>query len=266
MQLPLSVFFDGIKNPSSIDPKCILIYLRVENESQYNDRQFIFNGAYVVRKGQKIRPINLGYFDTANNTTRVSSCVVLNCGLVEFPATTLKGIELGDRIITHITDYSTGEGIHSELVCTSIEPLEFGRKLQRRDQRANELVDFDRDYKPLDIQSNQIVEITDLVERLELVEEKLGIRFDGMCARARKRIENSPPDYVVEVNFDVVGIEPQLKQSFHPVLSAYNSNGQLINTCDTFIRDDKFIGIASCKLILECHQEPIRLRLYPKPF
>ena len=266
MKLPLSLSVDSIQNPSTIRPDCVLVMFKIENNSKYNDRQFVFNGAYVLRNAKKILALDLGYFDAAKDSSRVSSCIVLKCGFVHFPSSTLKTIELDDRIITHATDYATGEGIRTELVCTSVAPIDFGRRSQRRDPCANKLVNFDKDYKPMDIESGEIVEITNLVERLELIEEKLGIRFDGLCARARKKLENSPPDYVVEVTFDVVGIEPELKQSFKPTLSAYNNNDQLINTAETFINNEKFIGIQSCKISFDCHQHPVRLRLYPKPF
>lgn len=266
MKLPLSLSVASIENPSTIRPDCILVMFKIENNSKYNDRQFVFNGSYILRNEQKILALDLGYFDAAKDSSRVSSCIVLQCGFVHFPSSTLKTIELDDRIITHTTDYATGEGIRTELVCTSVAPIDFGRRSQRRDPCANKLVNFDKDYRPMDIESGQVIEITDLIERLELIEEKLGIRFDGICARARKKIENSPPDYVVEVTFDVVGIEPELKQDLKATLSAYNSNDQLINTDDFCILRTRFIGIESCKIYFDCHQQPVRLRLYPKPW
>lgn len=115
------------------------------------------------------------------------------------------------------------------------------------------------------IESGQLVEITNIVERLELIEERFGIRFDGILARARKRLENSPPDYVLEVLFDVVGLGGDIKDSFHSTVSAYNDNDQLVGTDYRFINNDKFIGVESCRLVLECAGRPKRLRLYPRP-
>jgi len=107
------------------------------------------------------------------------------------------------------------------------------------------------------------VNVTGSIERLELIEDKLGVRFDGIYGVQVKRGWENPVDFLVEVTFDVVGTEDPLKKSFKPTLSAYNAAGQLVNTCTTFIHNANFLGIESCKLQLLCREEPARLRLYP---
>ena len=267
MKLPLSISCDSLEAPSSIRADCIAIWLTIHNKSESNDRLFIFNGGYILRGKTKILALDEGRSaSVALNTLRTESCVILACKHLHFPISVLKTLEIGDRIITHVTDFFSDDGIRTELVCTSTVPILFDRRSQRRDPCANELVDFDKDYRVMDIESGLAVEITDIVERLELIEEKLGVRIEGVCARARKRIENTIPDYVVEVNFDVVGSETELKQSLQPTLTAYNDMNQVIATNDTFINNDKFIGLQSCRIVIECHQKPIRLRLYPKVF
>jgi uncharacterized OsmC-like protein len=109
------------------------------------------------------------------------------------------------------------------------------------------------------------VEITSIVEQLELIEEKLGVRFDSIYGTQIKRGWESPIDFMIEVKFDVVGTEETLKRSIRPTLSAYNSAGQLLNTETTFIYNVDFIGIASIKIQLPCAEAPARLRLYPTP-
>ncbi len=107
------------------------------------------------------------------------------------------------------------------------------------------------------------VEITSIIERLELIEEKLGVRFDGIYGVLVKRAWDNPIDFLIEVNLDVVGTEDTLKRSFKPTLSAYNSAGQLLNTNTSFIHNVNFLGIQSIKIQLLCAEAPLRLRLYP---
>ena len=106
-------------------------------------------------------------------------------------------------------------------------------------------------------------EITHLVERLELLEDKLGVRFEGLYVVCTKRTSETPADYVVEANFDVVGMGATLERSFSPRLNAYNAEGQLLNTATSFIHNGNFVGIESCQVELICDMAPVRLRLFP---
>lgn len=128
-------------------------------------------------------------------------------------------------------------------------------KLEETKEHMNSLQKKVDDAKPL--------KITGIIERLELIEEKLGVRFDGIYGVQVKRTWENPVDFLIEVNFDVVGTEDSLKRSFKPTLSAYNSAGQLLNTEFSFINNDKFLGIESKKIQLLCAEAPARLRLYP---
>lgn len=130
----------------------------------------------------------------------------------------------------------------------------------RETQRA-----IEKSLTTLEIKLNEAtpVEITSIIERLELIEEKLGVRFDGVYGICVKRTFEIPADYLIEVNFDVVGNEQVLERSFCPTLSAYNAAGQLLNTQESFIHSDAFLGIQSIKIQLSCMELPTRLRLYP---
>lgn len=129
------------------------------------------------------------------------------------------------------------------------------RKIGSLDERIELAMTKSEESKP--------VEITSIIERLELIEEKLGVRFDGIYGICIKRNLEIPIDFLIEVNFDVVGTEEILKRSFKPTLSAYNSSGQLLNTETSFIHNVNFLGIQSTKIQLLCAEAPVRLRLYP---
>jgi hypothetical protein len=140
---------------------------------------------------------------------------------------------------------------------------------EARDDLQKQINEMERELEIAEAEETRIreeavpVDITTSIERLELIEDKLGVRFDGICGIQVKRGWNNPVDFLVEVTFDVVGTEDPLKKSFKPTLSAYNATGQLVDTCTTFILNANFLGIESCKLQLLCREEPTRLRLYP---
>jgi ankyrin repeat protein len=102
-------------------------------------------------------------------------------------------------------------------------------------------------------------EITELVDRLELLEDKLGIRLEGIYAVCA----GQAGQYAVEVNCDLIGTGATLEHSFSLRLNAYNTAGQLLKTETAFIHNEKFTGLQSCSLRMYCDQLPHRLRLFP---
>ncbi|MGB4672467.1 MAG: ankyrin repeat domain-containing protein [Azovibrio sp.] len=113
-------------------------------------------------------------------------------------------------------------------------------------------------------QSTLPLDIKPLIERLDIIEERLGVRFESIKATRSKRFkEDVFFDYLVEVNFDVIAVDGLLERAFKIVLSAYNEAGELIETESTFINNDHFLGIESIKLSLACKEAPARYRLYP---
>ncbi len=136
-------------------------------------------------------------------------------------------------------------------------------KLQKDFEADIEKIKSDLDSLESKIKEAIPSEITEIVERLELIEDKLGVRFDGIYAKQVKRSWENPIDFLIEVNFDVVGTENTLKRSFHPTLSAYNAAGQLLDSNTSFVYNNNFLGIESKRIQLICAEAPVRLRLYP---
>jgi hypothetical protein len=106
-------------------------------------------------------------------------------------------------------------------------------------------------------------EITDLIDRLELLEDKCGIRVEAVYATCEGSIVNGVGEYSLEVNCDIVGTGATLERSFHLRLNAYNPAGQLIKTGTDFISAGDFSGFQSCSIRLYCDHFPHRLRLFP---
>ena len=108
-------------------------------------------------------------------------------------------------------------------------------------------------------------EITEIIERLELLEEKFGISISGIYASCEETPWNKPTgDYRVIVNFDISSLNGDaLARSLHICASAYNSAGQLLSKQQSHIDKDDFAGFASIDITLYLDQMPERIRLFP---
>jgi hypothetical protein len=100
------------------------------------------------------------------------------------------------------------------------------------------------------------VEITDLVERLELIEERFGLRFDAIYADY-----DLERPYPLEINFDVLSDGQELEDSRSVITSVYNEKGQLIATDTTYVIPGSFVGIESFSRLIDCAL-PARIRIY----
>lgn len=108
-------------------------------------------------------------------------------------------------------------------------------------------------------------EITNIVERLELLEDKFGIVISGLYASCDSRPYNIPPDHVVIINFDVNSLAGgELERNLQINASAYNTAGQLLSTDNVFIIKENFIGFESKKISFwSLDQAPTKIRLFP---
>lgn len=107
-------------------------------------------------------------------------------------------------------------------------------------------------------------EITNIVERLELLEDKFGIVISGLYASCDSRPYNIPPDHVVIINFDINSLAGgELERNLQINASAYNTAGQLLSTDNVFIIKN-FIGFESKKIsFMSLDQAPTKIRLFP---
>ncbi|KJF25082.1 hypothetical protein C7T36_14665 [Rhodococcus sp. AD45-ID] len=104
-----------------------------------------------------------------------------------------------------------------------------------------------------------IIEVTDRIERMDALEERLGVSLEAMYAVYTKTSYSSG----VRVNFDVIAPSGQIDSSLKVVISAYNQNGQLVATDYTRISESSFIGFESCSESLDCDGPPSKIRVYP---
>lgn len=105
------------------------------------------------------------------------------------------------------------------------------------------------------------IEITSNVERLELIEEKLGINITGIYAFF-KTLDGGR--FYIGVNFDVSSSNGEpLKQSISIRATAYNEIGQAIGMSSTSVNNDDFLGFDSKSIIFLTDQPPEKIRLFP---
>jgi hypothetical protein len=108
-----------------------------------------------------------------------------------------------------------------------------------------------------------INEITGIVERLELLEEKFGITISALYAKYEFK-KLYPNSFDTCINFDVTSLNgDKLRRNVFIKASVYNSTGQLLRTAYTLLKAENFIGFSSVSLTLFCDQEPVKIRLFP---
>ena len=110
-------------------------------------------------------------------------------------------------------------------------------------------------------------EITNIIERLELLEDKFGIGISGLYASCESRPHVSPPDHVVRINFDVNSAAGgELERSLKINASTYNTAGQLLSTEKVYVTQENFIGFESKEMIFFVDQTPTKIRLFPATY
>ncbi len=114
-----------------------------------------------------------------------------------------------------------------------------------------------------DVMSEKL-EITNIVERLELLEEKFGIAISALYASCYYQSYGTPPYHEVKINFDVTSLSGrELERSFNISASAYNAAGQLLDTSSTYINNEEFMGFGPGSILCHLDQAPAKIRLFP---
>ena len=110
-------------------------------------------------------------------------------------------------------------------------------------------------------------EITNIVERLELLEDKFGVSISALHASCDSRPFDSPPVYAVKINFDLnSSTGGELERSLKINASTYNTAGQLLRTEKAYITKENFIGFESIEMKFFVDQAPTKIRLFPAAY
>ena len=102
-------------------------------------------------------------------------------------------------------------------------------------------------------------DITDLIERLEAFEDRLGVNLEGLFAEVSE-------DGYVHVNGELhLRDGTELNQDLEIVATIYDSSGRVLNVADTGFYTDSFFGFEAFSLFMNIgNKHPAKIRVYPK--
>jgi hypothetical protein len=104
-------------------------------------------------------------------------------------------------------------------------------------------------------------EVTSLVERLELIEDKFSIGITGIYAS----VELIADKFFVVINFDITSNNGNsILENFYIHATIYNIDGQAIGMENTLIYKSDFLGFDSKSIKIYANQVPAKIRLFPK--
>lgn len=109
-----------------------------------------------------------------------------------------------------------------------------------------------------------VEELTNVVERLELLEEKFNVEISGLYAALELVGVNS---YYLSVNFDITSrTGGAIDNNVRFRINLYNSDGQLMRTDDRMIYSHEFVGLDTINFSLDLpskEQKPYKIRIFP---
>lgn len=251
----INITFDHVEKRSTISGQAYVIYLNVKNLRSERSKLFV-SPLYTTQKGEEI-DIDLwdAGFGNGKEGFTINSETFKKIGCFYWYSK-LPQITHGDKLILEAW-IENGSTIH-EFIFECIDATKNKFKLLSTLLNPVSVGHLSTNGVPK--------EITHLVERLELIEEKFNISIEGIyatcCFYDLKSFTIS--SYEVELKFDVIGNGIALDRNFSIRANVYNTQSQLLGTQTTFIRKDQFVGFATQKINISVNQFPMKLRLFPE--
>lgn len=106
-------------------------------------------------------------------------------------------------------------------------------------------------------------DITDLIERLEAFEDRLGVSLEGLFAKTSDRGYDRTH---IHVNGELHLREgAELKENLEVVAIAYDSSGRVLDVEDIGFWADSFFGFEAFSLFMDVDDTQLtKIRVYPK--
>ncbi len=106
-------------------------------------------------------------------------------------------------------------------------------------------------------------DVTDLIERLEAFEDRLGVSLEGLFAKLSDRGYGR---IYIKVNGELHLREgAELKQHLRVVATIHDLSGRVLDVADTILDHDSFYGFEAFSLSIEVgDNQPAKIRVYPK--
>lgn len=106
-------------------------------------------------------------------------------------------------------------------------------------------------------------DVTDLIERLEAFEDRLGVSLEGLFAKMSDRGYDRT---YIDVNGELHLREgTELMQNLEVVAIAYDLSGRVLDVEDTGFWSDSFFGFEAFSLFMDVGDTQVaKIRVYPK--
>ena len=102
---------------------------------------------------------------------------------------------------------------------------------------------------------------TDIIERMEPLEERLGVRLQALSAY----IDTDPEDVEVVLNGELaLRHGNKLGEDISLVVAGYGSDGRVLGTTEHYVDHETFFHIETFSILFYLPSRPTRLRIYPK--
>ncbi len=107
-------------------------------------------------------------------------------------------------------------------------------------------------------------EITQNVERMELLEERLGVRLQGLMATVDDEVVGS--EHKLKIAGEIYSASGgSLDSDVMVDIVAQNEKGQVVGMLSLFINRDKFVGYEAFSDSIYCKAFPTRIKIVPRP-
>jgi len=262
---PFDVTMSSIESVVTKDnERAFSIYLDIKNISEKRIKVEFPLTSYLTTKGFEIDQDywQIGFANHTNGIL-IKSGAYKRAGLFYLKNKLVK-ISIGDKLTIEATVNPQNVKYIVTLRCESIEPYLFTPiSVEKEELPQAEISSSDKLRPAADWIAGQKKEITSLIERFELLEEKLGISFSGIYATAEKRCID-PVDYELCINFDIQSANGSpLEDSLSIRAVAYNEIGQSLGVNEEYVSSEDFIGFDSKSIQFWIDQPPTKIRLFP---
>lgn len=252
-KLGVGVIVDSIESITLSDGESAFVfYLSVKNNLPNEICVKLPLATYLTAKGEQIEQDGwLSGLINGNVGATIRSKAFKKMGLI-IRLNKLKEISSGDRLYITLNLDSPSKRFNFGFVCEDQTKTTFS--LCESDQTVVKQANGGAASGKRDI--------TNCVERLELLEDQFGIAISGLYASCK--FEEYGPYHALKINFDVTSLSGStLKSSLKLNASAYNEAGQLLDTTSSYIHMRDFLGFGSISIEVHLDQEPAKIRLSP---
>src|SRR4051794_23800538 len=107
-------------------------------------------------------------------------------------------------------------------------------------------------------------DVTHGVERMEMLEERMGIRLQGLMATVANEMAHDGT-HELEVNGEIYSTSGgALDQALELQVVAQNEKGQVIGVSMIYLSEDSFAGYEALSETVYCKAFPTRVKIVPK--